>query len=95
MPAPAVVPRGQQFQFTKEEFSNFHDDHWMQNPENNPELTRNGAHSSTGAQSIHSQHNAPETDISERDERRFGQFINDQIKNDLLKQVNDKAPFSP
>lgn len=92
--APAAVPRGQQFQFTKEEFSNFHEDYWMRDPANNPELSGDGAHSPSDVQSIRSQYSLPETSSSRLSERRFGQVISDQMKNDLLQQLNDSASSS-
>ncbi|MDW8845388.1 hypothetical protein SD961_05680 [Erwinia sp. MMLR14_017] len=92
--ASAVVPRGPQFQFTKEEFSDFHDDHWMQNPANNPELTQEGTGSLTEAQSNHPSGSSSEAASPQLSGRRFGQVISDQMRSDLLQQLNDNASSS-
>jgi len=92
--ASVVVPRGPQFQFTKEAFSDFHDDFWMQNPANNPELTQDSPESLTEAQSSPASESSSEA-ASPLSGRRFGQVISDQMRSDLLQQLNDNASSSP
>lgn len=92
--ASAAVPRGPQFQFTKEEFSDFHDDRWMQDPANNPELIQDGTGSLPEAQSTHSSASSFEAPSPQLSPRRFGQVISDQMRSDLLQQLNDNAATS-
>lgn len=92
--ASGVIPRGPQFQFTKEEFSDFHDDCWMQDPANNPELTQDATGSLSEAQSTHSSAGSFEAPSPQLSPRRFGQVISDQMRNELSQQLSDSASTS-
>ncbi len=82
------TPRGLQYEFSKQEFADFHEEHWL------PAEDARSADTSETSSFSSSEENTHDADFAPRPDRRNGQFMSDNIRAQLERSLDQNVQTS-
>lgn len=94
---PSAVPPGQQYQFSKQEFANFYEEHWLPVRENTQEAAQSDTAPSASASRPGSAAGTPDSPgVTPPNalSRRYGQFISPPMQHELQQQIETGSSSS-